>query len=231
MFTLTHLDTPPPESLKGQLLQMVVDYLGDISPVSLTPSNPLYQLYQYVVGFEVHRYLDSMDGAQAGKPELIMALDADDPSILLGFALYLPYVDDPEACALAYLAVDAGHRRQGIGRAMVAAMVARYPHAEVACVAGKVPYFEALGFMPLAARGPQVVLNTRSQASPGVVAVQDLAPIFQSKEVRQIHSYLMKQHGEKAMSNAEKQRDRLLDQLTEQADHLIETFTAARRLH
>ncbi|WP_296750197.1 hypothetical protein, partial [Thiobacillus sp.] len=103
--------------------------------------------------------------------------------------------------------------------------------AEVACVAGKVPYFEALGFMPLAARGPQVVLNTRNQASPGVVAVQDLAPIFQSKEVRQIHSYLMKQHGEKAMSNAEKQRDRLLDQLTEQADHLIETFTAARRLH
>lgn len=231
MFTLTHLDTPPPESLKGQLLQMVVDYLGDISPVSLTPSNPLYQLYQYVVGFEVHRYLESMDGAQAGKPELIMALDADDPAILLGFALYLPYVDDPEACALAYLAVDAGHRRQGIGRAMVAAMVARYPHAEVACVAGKVPYFEALGFMPLAARGPQVVLNTRNQASPGVVAVQDLAPIFQSKEVRQIHSYLVKQHGEKAMSDAEKQRDRLLDQLAEQANHLIETFTSARRLH
>lgn len=231
MFTLTHLDTPPPESLKGQLLQMVVDYLGDISPVSLTPSNPLYQLYQYVVGFEVHRYLESMDGAQAGKPELIMALDADDPAILLGFALYLPYVDDPEACALAYLAVDAGHRRQGIGRAMVAAMVARYPHAEVACVAGKVPYFEALGFMPLAARGPQVVLNTRSQASYGVVAVQDLAPIFQSKEVRQIHSYLVKQHGEKAMSDAEKQRDRLLDQLAEQANHLIETFTSARRLH
>lgn len=231
MFTLAHLDTPPPELLKSQLLQMVVDYLGDISPVSLTPSNPLYQLYQYVVGFEVHRYLDSMDGAQAGKPELIMALDADDPATLLGFALYLPYMDDPEACALVYLAVQAEHRRQGIGRAMVAAMVTRYPHAEVACVAGKVPYFEALGFLPLAARGPQVVMNTRSQASYGVVAVQDLAPIFQSKEVRQIHSYLVKQHGEKAMSNAEKQRDRLLDQLAEQAEHLIETFTAARRLH
>lgn len=231
MFTLAHLDTPLPELLKSQLLQMVVDYLGDISPVSLTPSNPLYQLYQYVVGFEVHRYLDSMDGAQAGKPELIMALDADDPATLLGFALYLPYMDDPEACALVYLAVQAEHRRQGIGRAMVAAMVTRYPHAEVACVAGKVPYFEALGFLPLAARGPQVVMNTRSQASYGVVAVQDLAPIFQSKEVRQIHSYLVKQHGEKAMSNAEKQRDRLLDQLAEQAEHLIETFTAARRLH
>jgi len=95
MFTLTHLDTPPPESLKSQVLQMVVDYLGDISPVSLQPSNPLYQLYQYVVGFEVHRYLDSMDGAQAGKPELIMALNAEDPAVLLGFALYLPFMDDP----------------------------------------------------------------------------------------------------------------------------------------
>jgi len=33
MFTLAHLDTPPPESMESQLLQMVVDYLSDISPV------------------------------------------------------------------------------------------------------------------------------------------------------------------------------------------------------
>ncbi len=231
MFTLSHLDTPPPEAMKNQVLQMVVDYLGDISPVSLRPSNLLYQLYQYVVGFEVHRYLDSMDGAQAGKPELIMALDDADPARLLGFALYLPYVNDPQACALVYLAVHANHRRQGIGRAMVEAMVARYPHAEVACVAGKVPYFEALGFLPLAARGPQVVMNTRSQSSNGVVAVQDLEPIFQSREVRQIHSYLVQQHGRKAMKEAEKQRDRLLDQLAHQALHVTETWSTANRMH
>lgn len=231
MFTLAHLDTPPPESMKSQVLQMVVDYLSDISPVSLTPSNPLYQLYQYVVGFEVHRYLDSMDGAQAGKPELVMALDADDPANLLGFALYLPYVDDADACSLLYLAVRVSHRRQGIGRAMVEDMVTRYPHAEVACVAGKVPYFEGLGFLPLAARGPQVVLNTRSQASNGVVAVQDLQPIFQSREVRQIHTYLVKQHGAEAMSDAEKHRDHLLDELARQAEHLIETYASAKRLH
>ncbi|MFC3606339.1 GNAT family N-acetyltransferase [Stutzerimonas tarimensis] len=231
MFTLAHLDTPPPEAMKSQVLQMVVDYLSDISPVSLTPSNPLYPLYQYVVGFEVHRYLDSMEGAQAGKPGLIMALDADDPAVLHGFALYLPYVDDPDACALVYLAVQASHRRLGIGRAMVEAMVARYSHAEVACVAGKVPYFTALGFQPLTVRGPQVVMNTRPQASNGMVAVQDLQPIFQSKEVRQIHSYLVQQHGRKAMSDAEKKRDRLLDQMAQQAVHLIETYAAARRLH
>ena len=231
MFTLSHLNTSPPESMKSQVLQMVMDYLGDISPVSLTPSNPLYQLYQYVVGLEVHRYLDSMDGAQAGKPELIMALDDDDPGRLLGFALYLPYVDDPEACSLLYLAVQVSHRRQGIGQAMIGEMLTCYPHAEVACVAGKVPYFEALGFLPLSARGPQVAMNTRSQPSNGLVAVQDLQPIFQSKEVRQIHSYLVKQHGEKAMSDAEKERDGLLDKLAEQAQHLVQTYSPAKRLH
>jgi GNAT superfamily N-acetyltransferase len=183
------------------------------------------------VGYEVHRYLDSMNGAQAGKPELIMALDANDPASLLGFALYLPYVNDPEACALVYLAVHAEHRRQGVGRAMVDAMVARYPHAEVACVASKVPYFQALGFQPLAARGPQVVMNTRSQASSGMVAVQDLEPIFQSQEVRQIHTYLVQQHGTKAMSDAEKSRDQLLDELAQQAIHLTQTSSTANRLH
>lgn len=230
MFTLVHLDTPPPESLKSQVLQMVVDYLSDISPVSLPTSNPLYQLYQYVVGFEVHRYLDSMDGAQAGKPELIMALDADDPASLLGFALYLPYVDDPDACALLYLAVQDSQRRQGVGRAMVEAMMARYPHTEVACIAGKVPYFEKLGLLPLAARGPQVVMNTRSRVSDGVLAVQDLEPIFKTEEVRQIHTYLVKQHGADAMSDAEKDRDRLLDELAQHANEVVQR-SSTTRLH
>lgn len=230
MFTLAHLETPPPEALKGQLLQMVVDYLGDISAVSLTPSNLLYPLYQYVVGLEVHRYLDSMDGAQPGKPELIMALDAEDPATLLGFALYLP-MWTTEACALVYLAVSAEQRRQGIGRAMVERMLSRYPHAEVACVAGKAGYFEAQGFMPLVARGPQVLMNTRSQASDGAVAVQDLQPIFQPREVRQIYSYLVKQHGQSAMKAAEKRRDLLLDKLARQADQLIGLRTSAKRLH
>lgn len=231
MFTLAHLDTPPPESMKSQVLQMVVDYFTDVSPVALTPSNPLYQLYQYVVGLEVHRYLDSMDGAQAGKPELIMALDDKDPARLLGFALFLPAIDVPDACTLLYMAVLAGHRSQGIGRAMIAQIVARYPHAEAACQAAKVPYFQALGFQPLSARGPQVVMNTRSQSSNGAVAVQDLEPIFQSQEVRQIHTYLVQQHGAGAMGDAERKRDRLLDRLAQQARHVIETSTTAGKVH
>ena len=228
MFTLAHLDTPPPESLKAQVLQMVVDYLSDISPVSLTPSNPLYQLYQYVVGFEVHRYLERMDGAQPGQPKLMLALDDEDPARVLGFALYLPYVDDPQACSLVYLAVQARHRRRGIGSALVEEMVARYPHAQVACVASKAPFFETLGFHALAAHGPQVVMNTRRETSHGTLAVLDLQPIFQSTEVRQIHTYLLKQHGRHEMGDAEKKRDRLLDQLARQAQAYVEERQATR---
>lgn len=221
MFTLAHLNTPPPESLKSQVLQMVVDYFGDISPVSLTPSNPLYQLYQYVIGYEVHLYLQAMDAALNTTAQLILALDDQDPSQVLGFALYLPSEDDPEACTLAYMAVQASHRRRGIARAMLQQMVSSRPHAELACVASKVPTFEAMGFQVLAAQGPQVLMNTRRQRSDGLVAVQDLTPIYQSQEVRQIHAYLLQQHGKKAMSEAEKQRDRRLDQLVLQAQALV----------
>ena len=132
-------------------------------------------------------------------------------------AFYLPAKDDPEACTLAYMAVRASHRRHGIARAMLQHMASRHPHAELACVASKVPYFEAMGFQVLAARGPQVLMNTRGHGSDGLLAVQDLAPIFQSTEVRQIHAYLVKQHGQKAMSEAENQGARQLDQMAQQA--------------
>ncbi|MBD9484791.1 GNAT family N-acetyltransferase [Pseudomonas sp. PDM14] len=221
MFTLAHLSNPPPESLKSQVLQMVVDYFSDISPVPLTPSNPLYQLYQYVIGYEVHLYLQAMDSAQESTAQLILALDDEDPSQVLGFALYLPSRDDPDACTLAYMAVQASHRRRGIARAMLQHMIARHPHAELACAAGKVPTFEALGFQVLAARGPQVLMNTRDHSSDGMIAVQDLTPIFQSIEVRQIHAYLLKQNGNKAMSDAERNRDYLLDQMERQAEALV----------
>ncbi|MDC6726507.1 hypothetical protein [Leclercia adecarboxylata] len=73
-------------------------------------------------------------------------------------------------------------------------------------------------------------MNTRNEASDGAVAVQDLAPIFQSKEVRQIYSYLVQRNGRKGMSEAEKQRDRLLDQLARQAQEVVQQ-SSVRRLH
>lgn len=221
MSTITLFETPPPEPIKSQILQMVVDYVTDISMVNIAPSNPLYNLYQYGIGYEVHLYLDAMDGSKGIPVELIVASDAQDPSVVIGFLLYLPVKDDPEACAMAYMAVQASHRRRGVARAMLQEMVGRYPHAELACIVGKVPCFESMGFQVLGARGPQVVMNTRDHGTDGLLAVLDVAPIYSSVEVRQIHTYLLQQRGKKAMVDAEKQRDRHLDQMTRQAKAFV----------
>ena len=217
MFTVTRLENTPPESIDSQLMQMVVDYVTDLSLVGIAPSNPLYPLYQYGVGHEVHQYVQAMDGSRGFPVELIVALDDEDPSVVSGFLLYLPVQGDPDACSVAYMAVKTGQRRRGMARAMVQKMLARYSHAELMCFVGKVPYFEAMGFQVLAARGPQVLMNTRDVQTDGLLAVIDVAPIYTSVEVRQIHAYLLNQHGKRAMTDAEKQRDRHMDQMTRQA--------------
>ena len=63
------------------------------------------------------------------------------------------------------------------------------------------------------------------------VALQDLAPIFHSREVRQIHAYLLKQHGARAMNAAEKQRDRMLDEMTQEAELLVRQRLAYSSIH
>lgn len=222
MFSITHFKTPPSESVQSQIMQMVVEYLTDISMVAIAPSNLLYQLYQYGVGYEIHMYLEAMNGAKGIPVELIVAFDESDPEQVIGFLLYLPVTDDPQACAVAYMAVIGSRRRQGVARQLLQAMTARYPHAELGCTVAKVPTFEAMGFQVLGARGPQVLMNTFDHVTQGMLAVLDVAPIYNSLEVRQIHTYLLGLHGKKAMVNAEKQRDRQLDQMTRHAKSFVE---------
>lgn len=217
MFTVQHHRTPPTDVLESQVIQLVIDNLSAISTVAIAPSNPLYALYQYGVGHEVHQYLQAMGGDQEVTAELLVASHPHTPETLLGFALYLPVQGDDQACALAYLAVAAQHRRQGIARALLDEMTQRYPHAELTCVAASAPWFQAMGFQALGVRGAHVWMNTRDHGSGGRVAVLDVAPIYRSVEVRQIHAYLLKQHGQRAMVEAEKQRDRHLDRLARQA--------------
>lgn len=231
MSTITLFQTPPPELIKSQILQMVVDYLTDISMVAIAPSNPLYNLYQYGIGFEVHLYLDALDGSKGIPVELIIALDEEDASRVVGFILYLPIKDDSQACAVPYMAVHKEHRHRGVARAMLQTMRGRYPHAELACTVAKVPYFEALGFQVLSARGPQVVMNTRDHGTDGLLAVLDVAPIYNSLEVRQIHTYLLQQHGKRAMTDAEKKRDRQLDQMTRHAKAFVQERLGGGNVH
>ena len=112
MFSLTRYTTPCPEPINAQILQMVVDNLTDISSVALPPSNLLYNIYQYAIGFEVHLYLEALNGAKGIAVELVVAMEEEK---LIGFCLYLPVKDDPEACGIAFMAVQVGHRRQVVG--------------------------------------------------------------------------------------------------------------------
>ena len=214
---LTHFKVPCPEHINGQILQLVVDNLTDISMVGIAPSNPLYNVYQYAVGYEVHLYLEALGGGKGIAVELIVATDEDDPEKVIGFLLYLPIKDDPQACGVAYMAVDVGHRRQGVARAMLQDMIKRYPHAELTCAVAKVPWFESMGFQVLGVRATQVLMNTRDHSSEGLMGLLDVASIYSSLEVRQIHHYLLQKHGKRAMIDAEKQRDRHLDQMTRNA--------------
>ncbi|WP_268800878.1 GNAT family N-acetyltransferase [Pseudomonas huanghezhanensis] len=222
MYSITRFEATPPESINSQIMQLVVDYVTDISMVAIAPSNPLYKLYQYGIGYEVHLYLDAMSGDKGVPVELMVAFDEQNPEQVIGFVLYLPVTDDPQACTIAYMGVLATHRRQGVARTMLAQITARYPHAELACFVSRVPTFEALGFQVLGARGPQVLMNTRDHGTEGALAVLDVASIYNSLEVRQIHTYLLGQHGKKAMLDAEKQRDRQLDQMTRHAKTFVE---------
>jgi GNAT superfamily N-acetyltransferase len=231
MFTLSHLSSPPPESLTNQVLQMVVDNFADISSMPLLPSNPLYPLYQYVIGYEVHLYLQAMNDEAEGPVQLLLALDDEDPARVLGFALYLPSPDDTAACTLPYLAVQAEYRGKGIGRALLQRVLMHRPHLELACVASKVPLFEALGLQVMAAQGSQVLMSNRDYRSNGMVAITDLKPVFASTEVRQIHAYLLKQYGQRAMQQAEKQRDAHLDALAIDAKQLVDERLPSRALH
>jgi ribosomal protein S18 acetylase RimI-like enzyme len=218
---ISHFNSPCPEHITGQILQMVVDNLTDISMVAIPASNLLYNLYQYAIGYEVHLYLQALNGEKGIAVELIVATDEDDPEQVIGFLLYLPVKDDADACGVAYMAVHVEHRRQGVARRMLREMVGRYPHAELTCAVAKVPYFEAMGFQVVGARATQVLMNTRDHSTDGLMALLDVAPIYSSLEVRQIHTYLLQKHGKRAMSDAEKQRDRHLDQLTRKAAEFV----------
>lgn len=221
MFILRRLDGVPPESFQSQIRQLVIDHVGQLSSVAITQDNPLYPLYQYGVGLEVHQYLMALDGTRGLAVQVTLALDADAPDQLLGFALALPAQDDTQACALAYLAVSASHRRQGIAQGLLDDLRARFACVELSTFANQVPWFEAMGLQVVASAGPQVLMSSTGRASGALIGRLDIAPIYQTVEVMQIHAYLLKQHGDEAMMEAEQLRDERLDGLALEAKDCV----------
>lgn len=221
MFILSRLDSVPPESFQNQIRELVIHHVGDLSSVAIRADNPLYPLYQYGVGMEVHQYLQAMDGTRGLAVQLTLALDAEAPDQLLGFALTLPAQDNPQACALAFLAVVPERRREGVARALLGDVQARFASVELNAFAHQVPWFEAMGMQVVAASGPQVLMSSTGVASGALIGRLDIAPIYQAQEMHQIHTYLLNQQGEEAMIEAEQQRDERLDELAVQARECV----------
>ncbi|WP_295488147.1 GNAT family N-acetyltransferase [uncultured Pseudomonas sp.] len=217
MYILSRLDGVPPESFQNQIRQLVIEQASALSSVAIAADNPLYPLYQYSVGLEVHQYLQALDGQRGLAVELILALDAEAPDRLLGFALALPAQDDPHTCALAFLAVVPSHRREGIARGLLADLRSRYACVEMSALPHTVPWFEAMGFQVVGAQAAHVLMSSSGKASDALIGRLDTATIYQTLEVRQIHAYLLKQHGDAAMIEAERARNERLDELELQA--------------
>jgi len=88
--------------------------------------------------------------------------------------------------------------------------------------AHQVPWFEVMGMQAVSANGPQVLMSSTGQGGDALIGRLDIAPIYQTTEVMQIHTYLLNQHGEDAMIEAEQRRDERLDELALQAQACVQ---------
>ena len=210
-------DSCPSGDITGQVLQLVVSYLTDLSMLAVPASNPLYRVYEWALPCEVDLYIQRI-GRQPDAPvELIVAFAEDNPAEVVGFLLYLPVKSHPEACGINYMAVKKSHRRRGIGREMMERAIARYPHVELTCSVAKVPYYEKMGFQVLDSHHCQIVMNTRCESTPGMMGICDVEAIYRSPQVQQIQSQLLQRWGLKEIQNAQKQLERHAEHMTQKA--------------
>jgi GNAT superfamily N-acetyltransferase len=217
MHTVLCNETPPPDRVAHQILEIVADNQTDLSMLGLPPSNPLYGVYRWALSYEISLYITRIGKIPTAPVELIVAYDDGNDTDVVGFLMYLPVPSHPDACGVTYMAVKQSHRRRGIGSAMMRECIARFSHVELTCFVKKVPFYENLGFQVLDALNTQVVMNTRSASTTGLMAIVDTAPILQLPQVKQIHAQLVQRWGIREMAKAEKQRDRHIDQLRRQA--------------
>ena len=224
MFTITHYKTPPSAAIIRQIVQTTVDNVSDLHMILPQPSNPLYRVYEMTLAMEINQYIISLGPNDVHKAGLVVATDDSVPEKVVGFLLYLAATSVETVCAISYMAVHAGRRRQGIARAMVAEALQRHPQATLTCTVEKVPYYEAMGFKVAGARLTQVTMSTWDYTDDVACVVLDATQFMYSTEVRALHSYLVQRNGLKAMKDAERKQAREIEREITRA----ETFAAAR---
>lgn len=221
MLTVLYNGNSPPDRVALQIMTMVADNLTDLSMLGVPPSNLLHSVYCWALQYEIGLYLKGIGKAPSAPVELIVAYENDNDTDVAGFLLYLPIPSHPDACGVTYMAVKQSSRRRGIGSAMMREAMSRYPHVELTCFVKKVPFYESLGFKVLDTRNTQVVLNTRSASTTGMMGIIDTSQILNLPVVKQIHASLVQRWGIKEMAKAEKQLLRHKEQLERQASTFL----------
>lgn len=212
----------PDQQVIDQILQLVVENVTDLSMQSVPASNLLHAVYAWTLPCEVDQYIQRIGLMPAAPVELIVAYADHNPAEVIGFLLYLPVPSDADACGINYMVVKQNHRLQGVARAMMAGAIERYPHVELTCTISKVPFYERLNFRVLTAEGAQVVMNTRSASTKGLMGLVNVEPIFRDPRVQAIQGRLVQRWGRKAVLNAEKQLERHIQDLSRKAAEFVQ---------
>ncbi|WP_409263141.1 GNAT family N-acetyltransferase [Pseudomonas putida] len=214
--------TKVPHAVAAQIQQIVQDNVTDLSMLGVPPSNAGYPLYQHTLSTEILMYVGRVGQFEEEAPVRLVAAFADEAQKnVIGFVLYLPVIQDRTACGLTYMAVANGHRRKGIATGMLKAVADECPHIELTCFINKVPVYESLGFHVIGYRDTQIVLNNRTDSSPGEMAAIWTDPIFKSPQAMQVQGLLMQKHGKKVMVDAERKLNRLIEELKRKAEQFV----------
>lgn len=221
MFTITHYKTPPSAAIIRQIVQTTVDNVSDLHMILPQPSNPLYRVYEMTLAMEINQYIISLGPNDVHKAGLVVATDDSVPEKVVGFLLYLAATSVETVCAISYMAVHAGRRRQGIARAMVAEALQRHPQATLTCTVEKVPYYEAMGFKIVGSRHNQVRMNTFGFSTSNVQNVLNVEAFLQHPQVQAAQRTLIQKYGTKALRDAEKQIKRGVERGTTKAESYV----------
>jgi hypothetical protein len=203
-----------PYTVSAQIGQLTQQNVTDLSMLGVPPSNATYPLYQYTLSTEILMYVSRVGKFDKDAPVRLVVAFADEArKHVIGFVLYLPVINDRKACGLTYMAVASGHRRKGVARDLMAAVAKECPHIELTFFINKVPVYESMGFHLIGYRETQIVLNNRTDSSSGEMAALWTDPIFESPGFMQVKDQLAQKHGIKVMRDAERKRNRLVDEL------------------
>jgi GNAT superfamily N-acetyltransferase len=208
-----------PYNIAEQIAELTRQNCTDLSMLRVRQSSTVYPLYQYSLSTEILMYVHRVGKFDQEAPvRLVVAFSDESQNTVIGFVLYLPVSTDRKACGLTYMAVASGHRRKGVARDMMATVAEECPHIELTCFIEKVPAYESMGFHVIGYRDTQIILNNRTDPSPGEIAGLDLNPIFESPEFAQVQNGLLQKHGIKATKDDDQRVSRVAGELRRKAE-------------